>query len=157
MKKTYSLFKSLIFQFNKDKFVKLLLDPLFNDAVTSLENLSNHDINEIYGKITIPKLIKGSADYACLKEKNMPLDEYIAKLFTWLKKMLALQNSIAKDEKNSLLENIEKFNLYSESLYYSSIFRLIVLYVHMYIQLSMNMIVFNIIWIKYRHTTDLLI
>ena len=32
MGKTYSLLQSLMFQFNKDKFVKRVLDPLFNDV-----------------------------------------------------------------------------------------------------------------------------
>ena len=60
----------------------------------------------------------------------MPLEEYIAILFTWIKKMLALRDSIAKDEKNSSLEDIEKFNQYSESLYHSAVFRSIVSYVY---------------------------
>jgi len=63
MLETYTILKSLILQHNKDKCIKRILDPLFNDAVSNLEKLPDVNIDRILASITVGNLNKRSADY----------------------------------------------------------------------------------------------
>ncbi|CAF1653151.1 unnamed protein product, partial [Didymodactylos carnosus] len=69
MSDTYSILKQTIFQYNKHKCIKRILNPLFNDALSNFEKLPNYDTDKICENISIEKQKKGSADYYYLTEK----------------------------------------------------------------------------------------
>ncbi|CAF1253529.1 unnamed protein product [Adineta steineri] len=127
MLETYSILNFFIFEYNKEKCIKRILNPLFNEAFSNLVNLIHHDdVENICQNITVGKLNKGSADYIYLKEQNMLLNEYILVLFDWIKDLTLYRNSIAKDKNNLELKTIQKFQgrckiLYSSKILYSII------------------------------------
>ena len=128
MTETHSILESTVFEYNKDKCIKRILNSLFDDTVSKLQKLLIVNIDRICENITVSKLTKGSADYTYLRKRKMPLKEYITKLFTWINRILLLRESIRNDKKNLDLRTIEKFQQCSELLYSPTIFRSIVLY-----------------------------
>ncbi|CAF5055148.1 unnamed protein product, partial [Rotaria sp. Silwood1] len=49
---------SHIFEYNKNNCIKHILDPLFNDVISNLEELLYYDIDKIFGNIIIDKHYK---------------------------------------------------------------------------------------------------
>jgi hypothetical protein len=119
----YSSLKSLIIEYNKNKSIKRILDPLFDDAVSNLEKLPNTNLDDLCQKLTYGRSKKGSFDYLCLKMKQMPLKEYISILFDWINYIISNRNSIKNNESNVELKIILKFQTIGEGLYHSEIFR----------------------------------
>jgi hypothetical protein len=130
MIETHSLLNLLIFQYNKDKCIKRIFDPLFNDVISNLVKLVNYDIDEICENIIVGTISKGSPDYVYLKAKDTPLNEYISMLFTWVKDIISLRDLIEKDKKKTKLKTLETIQAHCEVLYYSKIFGLTLKYVH---------------------------
>ncbi|CAF2155575.1 unnamed protein product [Rotaria magnacalcarata] len=123
MDKIYSSLKSLIFDYNKDKCIKRILDHLVDDAVSNLEKLPNADVDNLYKKITYNKLNQGSPDYVYLKEKQMSLKEYILILFDWVNDIISYRDSIRSTKDKHELETILEFQTTGALLYHSEILR----------------------------------
>jgi hypothetical protein len=121
----YSSLESLIFEYNKNKSIKRILDPLFEDAVSNLEKVpaTNLNLDDLCKKITYGGSKKGSADYTYLKNKQMPLKKYISLLFDWINYIISNRNSIKNNESNVELKIILKFQTTGAFLYHSEIFR----------------------------------
>ncbi|CAF1122273.1 unnamed protein product [Adineta steineri] len=130
MLEIYSILNFFIFEYNKEKCIKRIFDPLFEEAFSNLEKLIHHDVENICQNITVGKLNKGSADYIYLKEQNMLLNEYILVLFDWIKNLTLLRNSIEKDKNNPELKTIQKFQDLCKILYYSKILYSIIKYIY---------------------------
>jgi hypothetical protein len=119
----YSSLESLIFEYNKNKSIKRILDPLFDDAVSNLEKVPDTNLDDLCQKITYGRSKKGSADYTSLKKKKMPLKEYILILFDWINYIISNRSSIKNNKSNVELKIISKFQTTGEVLYHSEIFR----------------------------------
>ncbi|CAF5091828.1 unnamed protein product, partial [Rotaria sp. Silwood1] len=128
MIETHAILRSIVFEYNKDKCIKRIIGVNFNEAVTSLQALLDVNIDRIYEdivSITINEFNKGSVDYTYIKVLNVPLEEYIQILFTWINRIVLLRKSIIEDKNNVDLKTIENVQVYAELLYSSTIFRLI--------------------------------
>ncbi|CAF3172262.1 unnamed protein product [Rotaria socialis] len=123
MDKIYSSLKSLIFEYNKDKCIKRILDHLFDDAVSNLEKLPNANVDNLCQKINFNKLNRGSADYYYLKEKKISLKEYILILFDWVNDIISYRDSIRSTKDKLELKTILQFQATGALLYHSEIFR----------------------------------
>jgi hypothetical protein len=123
MEDIYSSLEYLIFEYNKNKSIKRILDPLFDDAVSNLEKLPNTNLDDLCQTLTYGRSKKGSADYTYLKKKQMPLKEYISILFDWINYIISNRNSIKNNESNVELKIILKFQTTGGGLYHSEIFR----------------------------------
>ncbi|CAF3408460.1 unnamed protein product [Rotaria sp. Silwood2] len=132
MTETYSILKSIVLQYNKDKCIERILDPMFNDAVFNLEKLLNYDIDEICQNVSFGQASKSKSmiDYINLKEENIPLKEYISILFNWIKRIISIRESMKNDKYNIDVNKIENFQECCELLLYSKIFRSIVSYIY---------------------------
>ncbi|CAF1344967.1 unnamed protein product [Rotaria sordida] len=130
MNEIYSTLKFIIFQYNKKKCIKRILDPLFDDVILNLEKLLNYDIDKICENINIDKLIQGSADYIYLQEQKISLKEFISILLSRVKNIILRRDSIKINKNESEPKMIEIFQVYCESLYHSKIFRSILLQVY---------------------------
>ncbi|CAF2369457.1 unnamed protein product [Rotaria sp. Silwood2] len=122
MNEIYSTLTFIIFQYNKKKCIKRILNPLFDDVILNLEKLLNYDIDEICENINIGKLIQGSADYIFLQEQKISLKEFISILLSRVKNILLRRDSIKINKNKSEPKIIEIFQVYCESLYHSKIF-----------------------------------
>ena len=105
---TYSSLRSLIFQYNKEKYVKRIVDSLFDEAVSKLEELSKANANDLSKKITVDIIKKGTADYILLKEKNMPMEHYISQLIEWVQMIISTRELIKMHKENLEEEVVEK-------------------------------------------------
>ncbi|CAF1324304.1 unnamed protein product [Rotaria sordida] len=123
MGKIYSLLKSIIFEYNKNKCIKRITDDLFNDVVSNLKKLSNANVDDLCQKITYGKLKKCSPEYYYLKQKNILLKEFILKLYNWIDYIISNRHAIKNNKNNVELEIILKFQVIGELLYNSEIFR----------------------------------
>ncbi|CAF3786474.1 unnamed protein product, partial [Rotaria sp. Silwood1] len=123
MHEIYSSLKSIIFEYNKGKCIDRIIDYLFNDVVSNLEQLPNANVDDLCQKITYNKLNKGSADYYHLKENKMSLKEYILILFDWIKFIISNRDAITNNKSNVELKIILEFQATGELLYHSEIFR----------------------------------
>ncbi|CAF4070990.1 unnamed protein product, partial [Rotaria sp. Silwood1] len=123
MNEIYSTLNLIIFQYNKEKCIKRILDPLFDDVIVNLKKLLNYDIDKICENINIGKLIQGSVDYIYLQEQKISLKEFISILLSRVKNILLRHDSIKINKNKSEPKIIKIFQLYCESLYHSKIFR----------------------------------
>ncbi|CAF2226879.1 unnamed protein product, partial [Rotaria magnacalcarata] len=100
------------------KYIKRILDVLFNDIITNLENLPNYDVDKAYKDTTISKLNKVFRNFIYLKEKNISLKDYISLLFTWVKYILFYRDLIIENKCNPKLKTIEDFQEYRQLVYH---------------------------------------
>ncbi|CAF4753381.1 unnamed protein product, partial [Rotaria sp. Silwood2] len=123
MNEIHSLLKLTVFEYNKEKCIRRILDPMFNDAVSSLRELLASDINNVCQNVTIGEVMTCTPDHLYLIEQNISLKEYISILFNWVKRIVSIRESMKNDKYNINLNTIENFQECCELLYYSETFR----------------------------------
>ena len=89
MDEIYSSLRSLIFQYNKDKYAKRIVDSLFDEAISQLEQLCKVNINDLSKNITIGIMKKGTSDYFALKQEKESIEDYILRLIGWIQNIIS--------------------------------------------------------------------
>jgi hypothetical protein len=101
MLETYSILKSIIFELNKEKCIKRIVNKLFENVIFNLEKLSNYNAKKLFDEIRIGKKSVSSTDACYLNEENVQLEDYISIILNGIKCLISIRNAVEKEKSRS--------------------------------------------------------
>ena len=126
MLETYLLLRSLVSQYNKEKLIKRILDPLFNDSISNLKKLVNLNINDICAQVDMNNLKQSTTDYNHLTKQKMNLIDFVSLIFDSINEFISLRDSIRFDKNKPNMEIIEKVQTIAALFYNSNVLHSII-------------------------------